>query len=312
METLLVSAIMWQEILLPGSEPTPAFPTAREQRIRRTKNPNYFPARETEEEANRKLFESLSHPTLPRENLDAKAVLPVPNRTTLVIAPHPDDEILCCSRLMADRAANSENVKIMVITDGGALADTTFEKALAYADWRKQESLTAAKLLGLEDEDIFFLGFPDGELHRVEKEGSVRSRFTDRIASSRSSYFPGTPYTREGLKKNIHVLLNRLQPTEIYIPSQTLDSHPDHRVTEKLALEVLASQDKISPEIFEYVVHGRQFSSKEIGTVNEQKLKLIQVFRSQFWTKFHRNFMEQFAAVPERFARVIKNLAKAR
>ena len=72
----------------------------------------------------------------------------------LVLAPHPDDEVIGCGGLVALHLREQRAVRVVVVTDGsqGGAAET-----------RQQESRRALDLLG-ETAQLAFLGFPDREL----------------------------------------------------------------------------------------------------------------------------------------------------
>jgi LmbE family N-acetylglucosaminyl deacetylase len=77
--------------------------------------------------------------------------------SVLVVAPHPDDEVLGCGGLIARLAAGGAAVRVLFLTDGGELAET-----------RRREAKAAAEVLGLTG--LEHLGLPDGELgHRLEE-----------------------------------------------------------------------------------------------------------------------------------------------
>ena len=137
----------------------------------------------------------------------------------------------------------------------------------------------------------------------MDQEGSVRSIFTDQNKSLGGEAFPYSPYTRQRLKQNFNELFKRWNVTEVYIPSLK-DYHPDHQVTAKLVREVILEK-KIYPKIFTYLVHGSIFSAADEDKINHEKLKLIRVFSSQFWTPHHEKFMEQFAKIQEQFEQLM-------
>src|SRR5947208_7699287 len=71
----------------------------------------------------------------------------------LVLAPHPDDEVIGCGGLLALHLAEGRKVHVVVATDGAQAGD---------AVQRRSESRAAVALLG--DATIEFLGYPDREL----------------------------------------------------------------------------------------------------------------------------------------------------
>jgi len=289
MEGFLVSAVFWNNVMAPPQQMVPAPPTTTQMPLKEDKSFSLSATKKTE----------------------PVTVKSTEKKRTVIIAPHPDDEILCCGSMLADKVKNAEEVKIIFLTNGDALRDATFKEAQEYGRWRRSESARAAGKIGIFEEDLCFLGFPDGLLQYIDKEKPVRSMYTDWNVSPRDACFAGTPYTKEAVKRNLTKLLKQMAPTEIYIPSETLDEHPDHKVAAKWTKEVLAELG-ITPSTLEYVVHGKMFLKEEISKKpDENKLKLIQFFRSQFWDKSHRDFMEKFASIQERFTKVLGRLAKA-
>jgi LmbE family N-acetylglucosaminyl deacetylase/glycosyltransferase involved in cell wall biosynthesis len=71
----------------------------------------------------------------------------------LVLAPHPDDEVIGCGGLVALHLREGRKVHVVVATDGAQAGD---------AEQREGESRAALALLG--DATIAFLRFPDREL----------------------------------------------------------------------------------------------------------------------------------------------------
>src|SRR3954467_1511348 len=71
----------------------------------------------------------------------------------LVLAPHPDDEVIGCGGLVALHLREGRPVHVVVATDGAQAGDAT---------QREAESRTALALLG--DATIEFLRFPDRKL----------------------------------------------------------------------------------------------------------------------------------------------------
>src|SRR3954463_16211798 len=95
--------------------------------------------------------------------------LPDADRTScLVVAPHPDDESLGCGGTIARKAARGTPGTGVLATDGGD------------ATGRRAEARAAVGALGLSDDDLVFLGFPDGEL--VEHDAELRVALAEVLA----------------------------------------------------------------------------------------------------------------------------------
>ena len=114
----------------------------------------------------------------------------------LVLAPHPDDEVIGCGGLVAQHARERRQVCVIVATDGTAAE--AVEDPAAYRARREEESRAALALLG-EGIDVQFLRF--------------RDRALDASAAA--------------LEANLLVALRELKPDLIAAPSP-IEIHPDH------------------------------------------------------------------------------------
>lgn len=222
------------------------------------------------------------------------------DRVSVVIAPHPDDEILCCSGRIKKLLQSGKNVKIIYITNGDRLEIGDFQTSRLYGQKRRRESVQATHALGLLPSDLYFLNFPDGHLHQLKKNIPFQSLYTGQRMTDDRSAFPQTPYTQDGLRSNLQSLFVSWIIEEVYIPSASLDTHKDHRFTAQIVREAFADMH-LFPKIFEYVVHNATLKKDTNVSHNSFKLSLIHFFTSQFWTPSHRHFMESFAQKPESF-----------
>jgi LmbE family N-acetylglucosaminyl deacetylase len=80
----------------------------------------------------------------------------------LVVAPHPDDEVIGCGGIMAAHLDAGRAVRALVLTDGRAGDPRGLETGAAYAELRRTEAREAARRIG--GADVRFLTHPDGGL----------------------------------------------------------------------------------------------------------------------------------------------------
>ena len=198
------------------------------------------------------------------------AALPPLDGTTslLVVAPHPDDETLCCAGVIQRVARAGGRVSVVWITSGDAsfLDLLLIEKGLtgsaskqrALAGRRMREARAAASLLGVPDDRQLFLGYPDRgvlELLTGHHDTVYASRYT---ASSAVPYadalFPGHAYTGASLERDLAAVLERIRPTLVLAPSPH-DSHPDHRGVALLTLRAMAGRGELT-RVRCWIVHG--------------------------------------------------------
>jgi LmbE family N-acetylglucosaminyl deacetylase len=113
-------------------------------------------------------------------------------RRCLVLAPHPDDDVLGCGGTIAVKRAIDTDVRIVVVTDG-AVTPGTWHRSPALAVQRRDEARRAAARLGIASEEVVFYDFPDGELDRhgsslLERlRAEVRSFVPDEVLSTAPS-----------------------------------------------------------------------------------------------------------------------------
>lgn len=81
----------------------------------------------------------------------------------LVIAAHPDDEVLGCGGTLARHSANGDKVNLVFLADGvGSRVGDDFEAALSA---RRTSGRDSAQVLGAEEP--VYLNFPDNRLDAV-------------------------------------------------------------------------------------------------------------------------------------------------
>ena len=188
----------------------------------------------------------------------------------LVIAPHPDDESLCCGGLLARAAARGIAAKVAFVTNGDGSRTGQIFKMLreplardndlfSIAQHRQVEAIGALEALGLGEENAAFFGFPDGGLTAITnmRDDEIYWAPTTRrnhVAYPRS-YAPGARYRREVLLQTLTKLVREWEPTLI-LTGHHLDTHPDHAATHPLAVAASARAElKTGPRIGQYLVH---------------------------------------------------------
>lgn len=144
-------------------------------------------------------------------------------KTTLVFAPHPDDESLGCGGTIAKIIAGGGNVHVVFVTDG-----TSSHRHLIFNDELKririEEAKKAAAVFKIPAEQLYFLEIPDGSIFKnVEK-------VTDIILN----------------------IFNEITPDIIFIPS-IAEFPPDHYHTNMAVLKAIKKSD-LKPRVFEYFI----------------------------------------------------------
>ncbi|HEV7425354.1 MAG TPA: PIG-L family deacetylase [Thermoanaerobaculia bacterium] len=86
----------------------------------------------------------------------------------LVLAPHPDDEVIGCGGLVALHLRDGRKVHVVVATDGAQAGDAA-----------QRESESRAALATLGDATIEFFGFPDRELAHAHLDDRLAATLRD-------------------------------------------------------------------------------------------------------------------------------------
>ncbi len=135
---------------------------------------------------------------LPECELD---VLVPHNLRAVVVAPHPDDEVLACGGLLAMLAARGSTALVVAVTDGDASHPGSTEWPPArLAQRRHEESVEGLRCLGLRHYSHARLSVPDGSVHLHQRS----------------------------LVDSLHSLLT---PDDIVFSTWSADGHPDHEAT---------------------------------------------------------------------------------
>src|SRR5262245_36764195 len=89
----------------------------------------------------------------------------------LILAPHPDDEVLGCGGVIQEAVAKGLPVRVVFLTcgDHNEWSFMVYRKrpvvlpsaVRELGSTRQQEALAAARILGLASNQLTFLGYPD-------------------------------------------------------------------------------------------------------------------------------------------------------
>jgi len=192
----------------------------------------------------------------------AAALFPPVLPPLVVIAPHPDDEILMAGGVLYDAVREGRPHHVIILTNG--------DYACRFNGYqRNAESLRALARLGVTREHISFLGYPDGHLieltshplaplKRMNAVGVCDAGNTtyadvhlDLVDEHTSRTGQAAPYTASALIDDLVAVLERIRPRDVYI-SHSLDDHPDHAATYMFFRRALEASHRLP---FPMVVH---------------------------------------------------------
>jgi LmbE family N-acetylglucosaminyl deacetylase len=162
----------------------------------------------------------------------------------IVVAPHPDDESLATGGVLQQARADNAEVRILMLTSGdnNPWVQRLVEHRVSigpadrerWAQRRQAEARASLECLGLPQDAITFLNFPDQGLTPMLRAGD------------------------DSLVDSLEEEIGDFSPTLVISPSPA-DLHPDHSaaaVFVAMALRRLETRIPL-PELLEYLVHTR-------------------------------------------------------
>lgn len=141
-------------------------------------------------------------------------------KNVLVIAPHPDDEIIGCGGTMSKHVYEGDNVYVCIVTVGNKMlyANDVIENG-------RKEAQEAAELLGVKS--VFFLNYESNTLNLIEQYE---------------------------LNRSIEEILLCVNPDVVYIPFYG-DIHYDHKAVADSCMVALRPKEGVMKrKIFAYEV----------------------------------------------------------
>lgn len=198
------------------------------------------------------------------------ASFPAPAATdrVLIVAPHPDDESLCCAGLIQQALQRGATVGIVWVTAGDGfefdaiVTEHTLHPRGAASQrlgtTRLGEAHAAADLLGVPRRHQYVLGYPDRDLRALlaaNYSTPLRSTYTRlsavAIAEARS---PGAAYTGANLSRDLAGVIDEFAPT-LVLAAAPQDRHSDHAASGELAARLLAARGQ-SNRLRWWIVHA--------------------------------------------------------
>jgi LmbE family N-acetylglucosaminyl deacetylase len=161
----------------------------------------------------------------------------------LVLAPHPDDEVLGAGGVIQRAVAWKLPLKIVFLTYGDSNQwsfflyrkhPVVFPAAVENMGIvRHDEAINASRILGVGPQNLIFLGYPDfGTLNIWYYHWNQRPPYTSimtRVTSVpyKNAYRFGAPYKGEEIVKDLRSILREFKPTKIFV-SHPADHNGDH------------------------------------------------------------------------------------
>ncbi len=156
------------------------------------------------------------------------------------MSPHDDD--IACGAVKTLLAGMECGVEVFAgVVTNGRMGYCSMDAKYTISEIRKKECAESFRLLGLKDENLYFLGFDDGSL----------PLFAGRRLAEHDNTGGPVIAGATGLHNSITWLLRQVRPTRLFLPTIS-DLHPDHRMTNSESIiSVFHAQGNIWPELGE-------------------------------------------------------------
>lgn len=223
----------------------------------------------------------------------------------LVVAPHPDDETLCCAGYLRRAVAAGATVGIVWMTAGDGFELDAFVEEhhlrlkgsgmQQLGKTRLAEAFSAARILGVPDTQHWMLGYPDRGLTSLLGTNFDQPYASTYTRSTTVPYAqvlsPGAAFTGRNLTHDLRQVIDRFAPTRVLAPAPE-DQHPDHATSGRLASQVLAARGK-PYALWYYVVHAGDHWPKPRGLHRTAELAPPPSVTGRHWQSFILTDAEQ-------------------
>ena len=210
-------------------------------------------------------------PAPKQENRAEEALIKKDDRI-LILAPHPDDETIACAGIIQDAVSKGTQVRVAYLTNGdhNQISFIIYEKRLPLlkgefihmGEVRMNEAKKAMKLLGLDESNLIFLGYPDFGTFAILRGywGNVRPYQSLLTHISKVPYKTNlsfnAPYIGDSILKDLENVLISYKPNKIFV-SHPADVNVDHKslyLFLQVGLADLENQIP-NPTVYPYLVH---------------------------------------------------------
>jgi LmbE family N-acetylglucosaminyl deacetylase len=215
------------------------------------------------------LFSQGYSPVEGAQNLSLPEVLFSSHDRILILAPHPDDEVLGCGGIIQKAVEMKLPLRIVFLTCGENTDWAFFrrytvlmpEGARAMGLVRHDEAVAAGRALGVAPEQLTFLGYPDSRTLNIWYDHWGDRPPCESVISEvkavpyANAFRPGAPYKGEEILQDLKMILREFKPTKIFV-SHPADHHPDHQSLYLFTRVALWDLEKeMRPAIYPYLIH---------------------------------------------------------
>lgn len=192
------------------------------------------------------------------------------NDRVLIVAPHMDDEAIGAGAYALDAIRSGAEVFVAFLTAGdcarfsarlmhGRMMPTP-SNYITVGLTRIAEAQRAMRILGVPQEHLFVLGYPDRGLRSIFESPSTIVRSTSTLQDSvpyAMAMSPGAKHTLENVVADLRRILDLVRPTTVITPVP-FDLHPDHSAAAEI-VDLAVDQSPYTPNRLGYIVHTSRF-----------------------------------------------------
>jgi len=198
-----------------------------------------------------------------------------PEDRVLVLAPHPDDEVLATAGIIQEAVRRGTQLRVVFLTygDSNEWSFVVYRKrpvvlpraVRGMGQVRHDEALAAAGVLGVPVERLTFLGYPDFRTLDIwcSHWGDARPAESMLTRASAVPYpnalRPGAQYKGEEVLGDLEGILREFRPTKVFV-SHPSDHNSDHQSLYLfLRVALWDVTGETGPAVFPYLVHYRHW-----------------------------------------------------
>jgi LmbE family N-acetylglucosaminyl deacetylase len=198
-----------------------------------------------------------------------------PDDRILILAPHPDDEVIATGGIIQQALKQGLPVHVVFFTygDNNEWAFAVYRKHPLLAPKavqgmgliRHEEAVRSDGVLGLSPTNLTFLGYPDfGTLHIWNEHWGARPPFRSMLTRVTAvpytnAFRCGAVYKGEEILADLKSMIRDFKPTRIFV-SHPGDHNPDHRSLYLFTQVALWDLEKEwRPAVYPFLVHYKKW-----------------------------------------------------
>ena len=165
----------------------------------------------------------------------------------LVVAPHPDDDIVMASGIVYRAVERGDEVRVVYMTNGDYYASVyngVSYNGIQTGLIRESEGVAGQSILGVPENELMFLGYPDGYLQTIYQSNpnDVYTTPNNNQSTTYGNHGLGltdyhnyrfgahASYTRVNILTDLQDIISSYQPDHILVTSE-FDNTTDHATT---------------------------------------------------------------------------------